>query len=147
MSLLRNLLDKIEEYLAGITLLGIAVFVFAQVISRHVIHRSFSFTEEIVRYLLVWTVFLGAAAATRRGAHLGIKFISRKYGGRVALLVALICGVATASLFTIVFFSGVAMLKLQIETGQRTPGLAWHVTWATSSVVVGALLILSLIHI
>ena len=139
--MLRRLLNRLEDHLVGIVLFGMSFLVFGQVLSRHFFHRSFSFTEEIVRYLLIWATMLGAAAATHNRAHLGLKLLSGRLGDRGRLALKLIGGVATAALFAVVCLSSLWVLELQIETGQRTPGLAWPMAWATLSVTVGAGLI------
>jgi len=139
--MLRKLFNRFEDYLVGIVLLGMSFLVFGQVLSRHFLHRSFSFTEEIVRYLLIWATMLGTAAAAHNRAHLGIKLLSGRLGGRGRRALRTVGDIATAALFGVVCVSSICVLKLQIETGQRTPGLAWPMAWATLSVTVGSALV------
>lgn len=138
--MLRRLLDRIEEHLVSAALLAMALLVFAQVISRHFLHQSFSFTEEIVRYLLIWATMLGAAAATRQKAHLGMVYLSRVFP-HLKTFTAVLGLVAMAALFAVVFVSSLCVVRLQIETVQRTPGLRWPIVWVTLAVSVGSALI------
>ena len=136
----RRILGRIEDHLAAVCLIVMTVLVFAQVVSRHFLHRSFSFTEEIVRYLMIWATMLGAAAATRRKAHLAMVYLSRiapKLSGFTTRLGL----VAMAALFAVVFVSNIYVLRLQLQTGQRTPGLRWPIVWVALSVSVGSALI------
>ena len=51
--------------------------VFYQFFTRYVMNDSAAWTEEISRYLLIATVFMGIAAATRRTRHIHVDFVYR----------------------------------------------------------------------
>ena len=46
-----------------------------QVISRYIFQDPSSFTDELARYLLIWTGFLGAAYGTGKHIHLAVDII------------------------------------------------------------------------
>ncbi len=56
-------------------LLGLCVFY--QFFTRYVLNDSAAWTEEIARYLLICTVFMGIAAAVRRTRHIHVDFLYR----------------------------------------------------------------------
>ena len=56
-------------------LLGLCVFY--QFFTRYALNDSASWTEEIARYLLIGTVFMGLASATRRTRHIHVDFLYR----------------------------------------------------------------------
>ena len=56
-------------------LLGLCVFY--QFFTRYVLNDSAAWTEEIARYLLMSTVFVGIAAAVRRTRHIHVDFLYR----------------------------------------------------------------------
>jgi len=56
-------------------LLGLCVFY--QFFTRYVMNDSAAWTEEIARYLLMSTVFVGIAAAVRRTRHIHVDFVYR----------------------------------------------------------------------
>ena len=51
-------------------LVGIAVVINLQVVSRYVMDDPFIWPEEISRIFMVWASWWGAAAVTRRGFHI-----------------------------------------------------------------------------
>jgi TRAP-type C4-dicarboxylate transport system permease small subunit len=67
----------IEDWisLAFFWLLGLNVFY--QFFTRYVLNDSAAWTEEIARYLLICTVFMGVAAAVRRTRHIHVDFLYR----------------------------------------------------------------------
>ena len=50
---------------------------FYQFFTRYVLNDSAAWTEEIARYLLICTVFVGIAAAVRRTRHIHVDFLYR----------------------------------------------------------------------
>lgn len=60
-------LDKVCLALAKAGLIGIALVILLQVAVRYGIRSPFAWTEEMARYLMVWSGLLGATCAFRRG--------------------------------------------------------------------------------
>jgi TRAP-type C4-dicarboxylate transport system permease small subunit len=67
----------IEDWLAlgFFWLLGLCVFY--QFFTRYALNDSAAWTEEIARYLLICTVFMGIASAVRRTRHIHVDFLYR----------------------------------------------------------------------
>jgi TRAP-type C4-dicarboxylate transport system permease small subunit len=62
-------------------LLGIvSVLGFMQVLSRFVINQPLTWSEVLIRILIVWMVMLGAVIAFREGAQISLDFLFRKSG-------------------------------------------------------------------
>lgn len=64
---------RIEDWLAFAIFWVLAAVVFLQFFSRYVLNDSIAWTEEIARYLLIGTTFVGAAMAARRGTHIALE--------------------------------------------------------------------------
>jgi TRAP-type C4-dicarboxylate transport system permease small subunit len=60
-----------------ILILATAIFVIVTmaVFMRYVLGTSFSWTEEVPRYLLIWISFLGAAVGVQRGEHIAFDLL------------------------------------------------------------------------
>ena len=56
-------MDKILSIACAVLLTFMTVLVLIQVFSRYVLNSPVAFTEELVRYSLIWTGFIGAAYA------------------------------------------------------------------------------------
>ena len=95
-------------------LLGTTVFY--QFFTRYVLNNSASWTEEIARYLLVATVFVGAAIGVCKNNHIQVDLLYR-YLPRSASRV-----LATAvDVLRIAFFAAMSVLTLQMM--QRLAGM------------------------
>jgi TRAP-type C4-dicarboxylate transport system permease small subunit len=64
-------------------LLVISVLInFANVIGRYLFGHSIYWTEEVLVFLLLWSVFIGIVAVTYNGAHLSMDVLSQRLIGR-----------------------------------------------------------------
>ena len=70
-----RVIARIEDISVGIILLGATFILFQGVILRYAFNYAFAWTEEVVRYSIVWLVFLGGSIAARRGAHIAMDIV------------------------------------------------------------------------
>ena len=93
--------------LAFFWLLGITVFY--QFFTRYVLNDSAAWTEEIARYLLIATVFVGAAIGVAKNNHIQVdffyRFMPQKMGRFMGLLV---------DVMRIAFFGATVVLSWQM---------------------------------
>jgi TRAP-type C4-dicarboxylate transport system permease small subunit len=66
--------------LACILLGIISVLGFLQVLSRFVINQPLTWSEVLIRLLMVWMIMFGATIAFREGAQISLDFVFRKSG-------------------------------------------------------------------
>ena len=101
----------IEDWVVARLLLAARPCVFYQFFTRYALNDSAAWTEEIARYLLICTVFIGIAAATRRTRHIHVDFMYRlmpaKMGRALSTLI---------DLLRIVFFAIAVGLTIQMMT-------------------------------
>lgn len=64
--------------IAAILLSAMTLLVLYQVFTRYVLNAPAAFTEEIVRYLLIWTGFIGAAYAFSTRQHMALVIVRDK---------------------------------------------------------------------
>lgn len=75
--------------IAAVLLSAMTLLVLYQVFTRYVLNNPAAFTEEIVRYLLIWTGFIGAAYAFSTRQHMALVIVRDKVSpsARKALMV------------------------------------------------------------
>jgi TRAP-type C4-dicarboxylate transport system permease small subunit len=67
----------VEAWLALALFWALAGVVFTQFFTRYVLNDSASWTEEIARYLLIGTVFVGAAIGVAKNNHIQVDLLYR----------------------------------------------------------------------
>ena len=94
-------LDKICSVLIVIMLGAMVVITGAQIICR-TWFTALSWSDEVTRYLLIWSTFLGASVVYRHSGHISITFVQdlvpQKAGKAMRVLVHAICFVLFAVL-------------------------------------------------
>ena len=68
---------RFEDWTAFTIFWALAVVIFYQFFTRYALNDSASWTEEIARYLLIATVFTGAAINVRKNNHIQVDFFYR----------------------------------------------------------------------
>ena len=68
---------RFEDWIAFAIFWVLALVIFYQFFTRYALNDSASWTEEIARYLLIATAFVGAAVNVRKNNHIQVDFIYR----------------------------------------------------------------------
>lgn len=90
----------LEGIILSLLLLAMLVVSSMQIIWRYVFQISLAWSEEVARYLFVWSVWIGAAYASKMSRHIRITFLKEafpEHWGRFfdtisALVTILFCG-------------------------------------------------------
>lgn len=142
---MRDLVLAIDRRLTNLALhLGCALLALIcglglwQVLTRFVLSQPSSWTEEVMRRLLIWCVMLGVVAAFRRGALVSVDLMLRKSRGAWRQFVrALIAGVSLVFLAVIVWFGIDLAWRVRFQT---FASIELSMAWAYAALPVGALL-------
>lgn len=86
------------------------VLIFLQIISRVIIGSSFSWTEELARFLMIWVTLLGGSFAFQYGAHIGIEVLVRKLPRMTASVIQVIVTLACAVFFLVMIVKGIELI-------------------------------------
>ncbi len=90
-------------------LLGLTVFY--QFFTRYVLNNSAAWTEEIARYLLIGTVFVGAAIGVAKNNHIQVDFFYRYMPGKMCRLMATLVDVLRIAFFGMAVFMTWQMMQ------------------------------------
>lgn len=101
--------NKGIKILAALSLSIMSVVIVAQVISRYFFHSTFSWSEELARYLMILTILLGASLALRTQSLIGLEIIAEKVSPKNRRILKL-------AVYTICMFFFVALLIFGINT-------------------------------
>jgi TRAP-type C4-dicarboxylate transport system permease small subunit len=103
-----------EGWIAVTIFWALGATVFYQFFTRYVLNNSASWTEEIARYLLVATVFVGAAIGVVKNNHIQVDFLYRYLPKPVGRAMALLVDVLRiAFVGTMVVLTAQMMQKME----------------------------------
>jgi len=74
---LDRFLGRIEKTLLVVLLATMVLMAFTQIVLRNFFETGIAWGDALVRYLVVWVGFIGAALATRESKHINIDVFSR----------------------------------------------------------------------
>ncbi len=98
-----------EAWVALAIFWALGAVVFYQFFTRYALNNSASWTEEIARYLLIGTVFVGAAIGVAKNNHIQVDLLYRWLPAPLARALAL-----AVDLIRIAFFVAMAGLTVQM---------------------------------
>jgi TRAP-type C4-dicarboxylate transport system permease small subunit len=88
-----------EAWLALGFFWALGAVVFYQFFTRYVLNDSAAWTEEIARYLLIATVFIGATIGVAKNNHIQVDFFYRYLPARAARALATVADVLRTAFF------------------------------------------------
>ncbi len=135
-------LDRyLEEVLLTLMLIIISVVMIAQVISRYVFNASFSWSDELARYMLVWSCFLSISFCVKRRISIKIEQLQNALPKKAIPWMRLIR-------HTIVFIFCIIMipyawtyLRQTIASGATSAAMQIPMSWIQSAPLVGFVLL------
>jgi TRAP-type C4-dicarboxylate transport system permease small subunit len=98
-------ISKVEKLLITILLTLMIMMAFSQIVLRNFFATGIDWGDALVRYLVVWVAFIGAAVATGEGKHITIDLLARWLTGASSIAIqalscffsAVICGLLTVA--------------------------------------------------
>ena len=79
----------------------LALDIFVQFFTRYVLNDSLAWTEEIARYLLISTGFIGSIMAVRKNTHIMVEFLYRYIPGLTARVLSCAIDLSRISAFAV----------------------------------------------
>lgn len=101
----KNVMNKILSAASVVLLVFMTSLVLWQVFTRYVLGKPAAFTEELVKYSLMWTAFIGAAYAFFTD-HMSLTIIKDKLTGNKRKILLLVIDVLILLLAVFVFVIG-----------------------------------------
>lgn len=101
MKKLDEILDKIMRFLMAAAMLSLVAGGFWQIFTRWILRNPSTFTEEFMRYMLIWASMIGSAYCFYRDKHLTLDLFKRKVKGKPGIILHVF--IEAAILFFIVY--------------------------------------------
>lgn len=73
MRLLKRLDEHIEEWLLIAAYTAMLIIATAQIFFRYVVNYSISWSQDLLTYMLIWSVFIGISLAVKKRRHIKVE--------------------------------------------------------------------------
>ena len=123
MKKLDYILSKFEDITCSVGLLGATLLMFLNVIMRFLFRSGLPWSEEFIRFTIIWVTFIGTAMCARKGMHVAIDLFLSLINKRMAFILLIIVNI-TSIFFCILMTRYSIKLVWQISgSSQLAPSL------------------------
>lgn len=137
---MKKIMDKILESTAVLLITAMICISSWQVLSRYVFKRPSAFTEEFLRFALIWLSMLGIAYMFGKKQHISIDFLKKKFNPKDKVLLELII-IGVFTLFSIVVMIAGGGNAVMMSTKQISPSLGLPMAYVYLSLPVSGIFI------
>ena len=134
-----HVVNTILRWIVMIMLSVMSVIVFAQVVFR-IVHLSIPWSEELSKYLLIWSTFMGAAPCVRKGSLVGLEFLQSALPERGQKALKIVLSIVICAM--LVFLIGVGSWAVRRVCFQITPVLKQSMGLMYAAIPVGSVFML-----
>lgn len=115
-------LNKVLEYILAFLVVVMVVGCFWQIFTRFVLNNASSWTEELLRYALIWLTMLGVPYAYGKEQHISIGFITSTFTKKGSLRNKIFIEILVLFLSAFVLIAGGIMVTIN-AVGQLSPAM------------------------
>lgn len=108
------------KILVGAIMTCAAFLLFVNVVLRYVFAYGISWAEEVTRYTLLWTVFVGAGVISREGAHVSMEAFYNMWPEKLQRVGSLAINLFCVATIVTIFLFGVGLARMAFETEQTS---------------------------
>ena len=112
-----EIIDRGEQGLLVILLSLMILIAFSQIVLRNLFETGLAWGDPLVRNLVLWVGFIGAALATKEGQHINIDVVSRWLPPRGKIVVEAIIELFSSFICTLLTFAAVKFIKNEVQMG------------------------------
>lgn len=121
MKIIKWLDNNLEEVLMVIFLLAMTLIMGVQVLSRYAFGTSLSWSEEITRYLFIWSGFISVSYCTKKCISIKIEQFVAAFPKRGKALFKIVNHTIEIIFFIYLIPFAILYLRSAIESGQVSP--------------------------
>ncbi|HOP86926.1 MAG TPA: TRAP transporter small permease [Syntrophorhabdaceae bacterium] len=116
-------LNRFEEGLCGIILLGLACLTFVETFLRYTVSYSFPWFQEFANYALIFSTYLGASIGVKYGMHFSMEAVTEYTPDRVSHLLKTIAYFISGLAVILFIYFGIRHIQSIIKFGTKSPSM------------------------
>jgi len=114
------IIDRVEQTLVSIFLSVMILIALLQIVLRNLFATGLTGGDPLVRNLVLWVGFIGAAIATREGKHISIDVVSQWVPSRRRIVIEGIIHVSSFIICGLLTFAAVKFIRNEALMGSVT---------------------------
>lgn len=130
---LDHCLEIAESIFSMICMAGVVIAVLAGVAMRFIFKIPNLYGEEISRYLLIASIFVGISLAQRERAHLGIDTLAEALPAGPAKGLRFFCDILSLIIYAFLAYKAFAFMQLAMKYEQKSPSMTFLPMWIVYS--------------
>ena len=138
--MLKAIDDYLEETILLILLVLMTCIMGIQIVSRYVFQNSLTWSEELVRYMFVWSAFLGVPFCIKHGLSIKVDQFRNLFPIPLQKVLMYIDKIIIFLLFLVLFVYSFTVIKATYLSGQTSPAMQLPMWTVQISVTVSSLL-------
>jgi TRAP tripartite ATP-independent transporter, periplasmic protein len=138
--MLKALDDYLEETILIILLVIMTGVMGIQIVSRYVFQNSLTWSEELVRYMFVWSAFLGIPFCIKHGLSIKVDQFRNLFPIPLQKILMYIDKIIIFFLFLVMFIYSCLVVKASYLSGQTSPAMQIPMWMVQISVCISSLL-------
>jgi TRAP-type C4-dicarboxylate transport system permease small subunit len=119
----RFFIKNVEEIFSSLLLVSIISAMFLEVVFRYFFRHPFLWTDEYTRLALIWMTFIGIVVGIKKGSHIAIDFLLKKFPLPWQFVIGVAIRVILMGFCVLMIINGFLLTKLKWDI--PTPALEW----------------------
>lgn len=114
------ILIRALRFVIGVLIISAVLINFANVVGRYVFRRPFIWSDEVMQFMHIWFVMLGAAVLTSHGTHLKMDAVYILASPRIRRALDVFTNLLGIAVSLYVILYSAQMIQMLAATGQRS---------------------------
>ncbi|MBR2539505.1 MAG: TRAP transporter small permease [Mogibacterium sp.] len=131
----------LEEFILAVLLLGMALIMGIQVFSRFALKESLSWTEELTRYLFIWSGFISVSYCSKRCISIKIEQFVARFSRRNKAIIKVVNHTFELAFFFYMIPFAWSYMMSAVESGQVSPALSIPMYYVQAAPLVSFVLV------
>lgn len=116
-------LNKVEEGLLGMALLGLAMLTFVETGLRYTVSHTFAWFGEFANYSMIFCTYLGAAIGVKYGTHFSMEALTEYCPDRVSHLLKTVAYLISGVVCILFIYYGIVHILKMKSFGVKSPAM------------------------
>jgi C4-dicarboxylate transporter DctQ subunit len=114
------IIDRIEQFLLVLLLSLMILIALSQIVLRNLFDTGLAWGDPLVRNLVLWVGFIGAALATREGKHINMEVISRWVSPRGNVFIGTLTSLFSSLVCALLTYASLKFVRNEAQMGELT---------------------------